>query len=99
MLCDVRRNRGLGGSLLRYQLTLTQKPCLVGTWATAAWAIPFYERHGFRLVSPDEKDRLLPLYWGVPAKGSDPLDGADLSDRSDSAGTSDASGNPAAVRT
>ena len=66
MLCDVSRNRGLGGSLLRYQLTLTQKPCLVGTWATAAWAIHFYERHGFRLVSPDEKDRLLPLYWGVP---------------------------------
>jgi hypothetical protein len=27
-----------------------------------------YEKHGFRLVTPEEKDRLLPKYWGVPQR-------------------------------
>ena len=62
------RNKGLGGRLLRYLLTLTRQPCLVGTWAAADWAVRFYEKNGFRLVSPEEKDRLLPRYWGVPER-------------------------------
>jgi hypothetical protein len=33
---------------------------LVGTWAAAEWAIRFYRRHGFGLVSPERKDALLP---------------------------------------
>jgi hypothetical protein len=41
---------------------------LVGTWAAAHWAIRFYERHGFRLVSAEEKDRLLDTYWTIPAR-------------------------------
>jgi len=36
--------------------------------AVATWAIRFYENHGFRLVSPEEKDRLLRLYWSVPPR-------------------------------
>jgi hypothetical protein len=40
-------------------------PVLIGTWADAAWAIRFYEKHGFTLVSPEEKDRLLRAYWTV----------------------------------
>ncbi len=28
--------------------------------------VRFYERRGFRLVSSDEKDRLLRRYWSVP---------------------------------
>jgi hypothetical protein len=38
---------------------------LVGTWADAVWAIRFYERHGFGLVSSEEKDRLLRKYWSI----------------------------------
>jgi len=41
---------------------------LVGTWAAATWAIRFYERHGFRLVSSAEKDRLLDSYWNIPPR-------------------------------
>ncbi len=26
----------------------------------------FYERHGFRQVTPVEKDRLLRTYWSIP---------------------------------
>jgi hypothetical protein len=38
---------------------------LVGTWATAEWAIRFYERHGFHQVSVLEKERLLQTYWSI----------------------------------
>jgi hypothetical protein len=41
---------------------------LVGTWADAVWAVRFYERHGFRLVTPAEKDRLLRRYWSIPER-------------------------------
>jgi hypothetical protein len=41
---------------------------LVGTWAAAAWAIRFYERHGFELVSPRLKDELLRTYWTIPGR-------------------------------
>lgn len=41
---------------------------LVGTWAGATWAIRFYEKHGFKLVSPEEKDKLLRTYWNIPEK-------------------------------
>jgi hypothetical protein len=41
------------------------QPLLVGTWAAAWWAIRFYEKHGFKLVSPEEKDRLLRTYWTI----------------------------------
>jgi hypothetical protein len=38
----------------------------VGTWADAAWAIRFYEKQGFQLLSSTEKDRLLKKYWSIP---------------------------------
>mgnify|MGYP001086796479 CR=1 FL=1 len=44
------------------------RPLLVGTWADAVWAVRFYERHGFRLVTPAEKDRLLRRYWSIPER-------------------------------
>ena len=31
----------------------------------------FYERHGFRLVTPEEKDRLLRRYWNIPERQVD----------------------------
>jgi len=41
---------------------------LVGTWAAATWAIRFYKRHGFVLVSPQRKTALLKSYWTIPER-------------------------------
>ena len=41
---------------------------MIGTWAAATWAIRFYEKHGFRMVTPEEKDRLLKKYWSIPER-------------------------------
>jgi GNAT superfamily N-acetyltransferase len=60
-----RRNRGIGGKLLAKLREMTSRPILMGTWAAAVWAVRFYERHGFRLVTPEEKDRLLKKYWSI----------------------------------
>jgi hypothetical protein len=45
---------------------LSTRPMLVGTWGAAEWAIRFYERHGFELVSPARKSVLLKTYWNIP---------------------------------
>ena len=62
------QNRGVGGKLLAHLRTQTDRPVLIGTWADAVWAIRFYEKHGFRLVSPEEKARLLRRYWSIPER-------------------------------
>jgi GNAT superfamily N-acetyltransferase len=62
------RGKGLGSQLLRHLASSERRPILIGTWAAAAWAIGFYQKHGYRLVSPEEKDRLLARYWGVPIR-------------------------------
>lgn len=62
------QGRGIGGKLLDFLRERATGPVLVGTWAAAVWAIRFYEGHGFRLVSPVEKDRLLDTYWKIPAR-------------------------------
>jgi hypothetical protein len=36
--------------------------------SAATWAIRFYEKHGFRMVTPKEKDRLLKKYWSIPER-------------------------------
>jgi N-acetylglutamate synthase-like GNAT family acetyltransferase len=59
------QRRGIGAALLASLQGQTVRPVLIGTWSDADWAIRFYERHGFRLVSPEEKDRLLRTYWTV----------------------------------
>ena len=64
---DAQRG-GLGTQLLREMERLVDKPILIGTWADADWAVDFYRRSGFTLVSPDEKDRLLRTYWSIPAR-------------------------------
>jgi GNAT superfamily N-acetyltransferase len=61
-----RRRGGIGGHLLAHLLARATTPVLIGTWAAAEWAIRFYECHGFRQVSPAEKDRLLRAYWTIP---------------------------------
>ena len=62
------QNKGVGKKLLNELCTQTSRPVLIGAWADAAWAIRFYEKHGFRLVSPEDKDRLLKRYWSVPER-------------------------------
>ena len=41
---------------------------MIGTWEDADWAIHFYEKHGFELVSRREKERLLRNYWNIPVR-------------------------------
>ncbi len=63
-----KRNQGVGGRLLFSLREKTIRPILVGTWANATWAIRFYEKHGFGLVSSEEKDRLLRRHWSIPER-------------------------------
>ncbi|OAM89565.1 GNAT family N-acetyltransferase [Termitidicoccus mucosus] len=60
------RGKGIGGQLLAHLRQLTNRPVLIGTWKAATWAIRFYEKHGFALVTEREKNRLLKTYWTVP---------------------------------
>jgi GNAT superfamily N-acetyltransferase len=62
------QKRGIGGRLLSHLRGLASGPVLIGTWADAGWAIRFYERNGFQLVGPQEKDRLLKKYWKIPER-------------------------------
>jgi GNAT superfamily N-acetyltransferase len=61
-----RQDGGVGGALLRHLVAGSARPLLVGTWAAAEWAIRFYQRHGFELVSPERKTELLRRYWTIP---------------------------------
>jgi N-acetylglutamate synthase-like GNAT family acetyltransferase len=61
-----QQKRGIGTQLMRWLSENVKGQLLVGTWAAATWAISFYERHGFRLTSREEKDRLLRTYWTIP---------------------------------
>jgi len=60
------QRRGVGGALLLRLRRLTARRMLVGTWAAADWAIRFYRRNGFELVSPERKTALLKAYWTIP---------------------------------
>ena len=62
------QSKGVGGALLVKLANQTSGPLLIGTWAAAEWAIRFYQRHGFRLVDREEKDRLLGTYWNSPSR-------------------------------
>jgi len=63
------QRRGIGGELLKYLFGLAETPeILVGTWADAIWAIRFYEKQGFKMVSQKEKVRLLRKYWDIPKR-------------------------------
>ena len=61
-----QRKKGIGSLLLQELIRDSKKPILIGTWKAAHWAINFYEKHGFRLVSEEEKNNLLKKYWTIP---------------------------------
>jgi GNAT superfamily N-acetyltransferase len=60
------QRQGVGSTLLLHLRRLTARRMLVGTWAAADWAIGFYRRNGFELVSPERKTALLKTYWSIP---------------------------------
>jgi GNAT superfamily N-acetyltransferase len=62
------QQRGVGGALLKRLRQTSARQLLVGTWAAADWAIRFYQRHGFALVSPERKAALLKMYWTIPER-------------------------------
>jgi GNAT superfamily N-acetyltransferase len=62
------QRRGVGGALIEHLRRQTTRRMLVGTWAAADWAIAFYRRHGFELVTPARKTALLKTYWTVPER-------------------------------
>ena len=62
------QRKGVGSALLRHVEALNGKPVLIGTWADAKWAIDFYVRNGYTVVSHADKERLLRKYWSIPAR-------------------------------
>ena len=62
------QRKGIGTKLLEHLASQARKPLLMGTWADAAWAITFYEKKGFSLVTDHEKDILLRKYWNIPER-------------------------------
>jgi GNAT superfamily N-acetyltransferase len=62
------QRHGVGSALLERLPRSPTRPLLVGTWAAADWAIGFYRRHGFELVSPERKAELLLAYWTIPER-------------------------------
>jgi len=60
------QKQGIGSLLLHHFERITEKPILIGTWADATWAISFYQKNGYQLVSPEEKTMLLKKYWTIP---------------------------------
>jgi GNAT superfamily N-acetyltransferase len=61
-----KQRAGVGGALLVHLKQRSTRRMLVGTWAAAEWAVRFYQRHGFVVVSPARKDVLLKTYWNIP---------------------------------
>jgi GNAT superfamily N-acetyltransferase len=61
-----RQGHGVGGALLDHLARSATRRMLVGTWAAADWAIRFYRRRGFELVSPECRTALLRSYWTIP---------------------------------
>ena len=64
-----QQRRGIGEKLLNNLLSLAKtSEILVGTWKAAWWAICFYQKHGFALVSREEGHKLLRKYWDIPER-------------------------------
>lgn len=62
------QGKGRGGEILKELISHTNRPVLIGTWANAYWAVAFYRKHGFTLVSHALKEMLLRRYWTIPLR-------------------------------
>ena len=63
------QQNGLGEKLLNHLLGLARtNRILVGTWEATLWAIKFYNKHGFTLLSRKETNNLLRKYWNIPER-------------------------------
>ena len=62
------RKKGIGSKLLERLCAGKSTPILIGTWADIKWAIKFYQKHGFRVLPEEEKNKLLRKYWSVPIR-------------------------------
>ncbi len=62
------RSKGIGSKLLNHLRSVATTPLLIGTWADATWAVAFYQKHGFRLLTNQEKNKLLLKYWTIPPR-------------------------------
>jgi GNAT superfamily N-acetyltransferase len=67
-VAPVAQGKGVGGALLEHLRATAHRPILIGTWADASWAIAFYQRHGFKLVPPEDVRALLRTYWDIPER-------------------------------
>jgi GNAT superfamily N-acetyltransferase len=65
------QKHGIGSQLLAFLHSLAEQPMLIGTWTDAVWAVRFYEKHGFKQVTWEEKERLLRTYWSIPERQVD----------------------------
>ena len=62
------QQKGIGSKLLIHLIEMVKTPVLIGTWADASWAINFYKKHGFKVLSNEQKNNLLNTYWKVPER-------------------------------
>ena len=62
------QRKGMGGELLSALVRTSEKPILIGTWKAAAWAIGFYEKHGFAVVPGEDARVLLEEFWSIPVR-------------------------------
>jgi GNAT superfamily N-acetyltransferase len=62
------QGRGVGRALLEHFRREVGGQLLVGTWASAEWAIRFYRRNGFADVGPERTAALLRRYWNIPER-------------------------------
>ena len=65
---SVYRSKGIGSKLLAHLSSIATTPVLIGTWTDAIWAIEFYKKHGFHLLSGSETESLLRKYWTIPER-------------------------------
>lgn len=61
------QRKGIGEKLLKHLINIAQtQRILVGTWETSTWAINFYQKHHFLMLSREETKGLLKKYWDIP---------------------------------
>jgi GNAT superfamily N-acetyltransferase len=59
---------GIGTNLLKHLEQKTLKPILIGTWTAATWAIAFYQKNGYTLLTGETKNHLLRKFWSIPER-------------------------------